>query len=124
MSHIGMSTAAVACTVLFIAGVMPSAEAGGPDLDRGKSVYMEVCKTCHGVDGRGAGTMKLNPPAADLTSPRVQGKLDAGLFKSVHDGRKNTAMGAWKYALSDDEIRDVIAYVRTFDGGALGIPKP
>src|SRR5512144_2433809 len=94
------------------------------DLSKGKSVYTEVCMTCHGLDGRGAASVKLNPPPADLTSAVVQGKLDAGLFKAIHDGRKNTAMGAWKYALSDEEIHDVIAYVRTLGGGAAALPKP
>ena len=31
----------------------------------------------------------------------------------IHDGKPNTAMGAWSYALSDDEIWVVLAYVRT-----------
>jgi mono/diheme cytochrome c family protein len=57
--------------------------------------------------------MRFTPPVADLTSPAVQGKLDARLFKSVHDGKPNTAMGAWREALSDDEIWDALAYVRT-----------
>ena len=57
--------------------------------------------------------MKFTPPVADLTSPVIQGKLDARLFKSVHDGKPNTAMGAWREALSDDEIWDALAYVRT-----------
>jgi hypothetical protein len=68
--------------------------------------------------------MKLNPPPADLTSVGVQRKLDAGLFKSIHDGRKNTVMGTWKYALSDEQIRDVIMYLRTLGGGASSLPKP
>ena len=49
----------------------------------------------------------------DLTSPAVQDRTDASLFKRIHDGKANTAMGAWSYALSDDEIGDVLAYVRT-----------
>ena len=101
-----------------------SLTASAADLSKGKSVYTEVCMTCHGLDGRGAGSVKLNPPPADLTSASVQGKLDAGLFKSIHDGRKNTAMGSWKYALTDEEIQDVIAYVRTLGGGAGSLPKP
>lgn len=62
---------------------------------------------------RSVGQMKFTPPVADLTSPAVQGKLDARLCKSVHDGKPNAAMGAWREALSDDEIWDVLAYVRT-----------
>lgn len=100
---------------LLCIGVATEIKARNADPSRGKSLYMEVCK---------AWTMTLHPPAADLTSAAVQEKLDAGLFKAIHDGRKNTAMGAWKYALSDEEIHDVIAYVRTLGGGAAALPKP
>jgi mono/diheme cytochrome c family protein len=35
-------------------------------------------------------------------------------LKSIHEGRPNTAMDAWKSKLSDEAIRDVLAYVLTF----------
>ena len=57
--------------------------------------------------------MKFISPVADLTSLAIQWKLDARLFKSMHDGKPNTAMGAWREALSDDEILEALAYVRT-----------
>jgi mono/diheme cytochrome c family protein len=57
--------------------------------------------------------MQLTPPPADLTSEAVQSRLDATLFRRIHDGKANTAMGAWKHSLSDDEIWDVLAYIRT-----------
>ena len=63
--------------------------------------------------GKGDEQMKFAPPVADLTSPAVQGKLDARLFRSVHDGKLNAAMGAWRESLADDEIWDALAYVRT-----------
>ena len=110
--------------LVLLAGLMPVHPTRGEELAKGKSIYMEVCKACHGFDGKGEGGIQLNPPPADLTGAEVQGKLDVGLFKSIHDGRKNTAMGAWKYALSDQDIRDVIAYVRTLGGGATALPKP
>jgi mono/diheme cytochrome c family protein len=83
------------------------------DLVSGKIIYSTICIRCHGIDGKGEGQMKFTPPVADLTSPAVQSKLDARLFKSVHDGKANTAMGAWREVLSDDEIWDVLAYVRS-----------
>jgi len=122
MRRIGICTIGLA--LLAGMGSAYSFNAEGADLSKGKSIYMELCMACHGLDGRGARSVKLNPPPADLTSAGVQEKLDAGLFKSIHDGRKNTAMGTWKYALSDDEIRDVIMYVRTLGGGASSLPKP
>ena len=82
------------------------------DVLSGQVLYSTICIRCHGVDGKGGGKMKFTPPAADLTSQAVQGKLDARLFKIVHDGKSNTAMGAWREALTDDEIWDVLAYVR------------
>lgn len=110
---------------VVLVGVVLLAFAGGASLNElnvsqperdvlsGKVIYSTICIRCHGVDGKGNGQMKFTPPAADLTSPAVQGKLDARLFKSVHDGKSNTAMGAWRDALTDDEIWDALAYVRT-----------
>ena len=109
------TSATVAMTVaVLMGGLSSSVEAAGADVTAGKRIYLEVCKSCHGLDGKGPGGMKFTPQAADLTSRDVQAKLDSGLYKSIHDGRANTAMGAWKHALSDQEIREVISYVRTF----------
>lgn len=90
------------------------------DVVSGRVIYSTICIRCHGTDGKGNGQMKFTPPVADLTSPAVQGKLDARLFKSVHDGRPNTAMGAWREALSDDEIWDALAYIRTLAPEGVG----
>ena len=83
------------------------------DVLSGRVIYSTICIRCHGIDGKGGGQMKFTPPVADLTSPAIQGKLDARLFKSVHDGKPSTAMGAWRESLTDDEIWDALAYVRT-----------
>lgn len=84
----------------------------------GREIYVNTCIRCHGIDGKGAMGIQLIPKPADLTSPGIQGRLDASLFKRIHDGKPNTAMGAWSAALSDDEIWDVLAYVRTLKQGA------
>ena len=93
------------------------------DVLSGRVIYSTICIRCHGVEGKGDGQMKFTPPVADLTSSAVVGKLDARLFKSVHDGKPNTAMGAWRESLTDDEIWDVLAYVRTLapeQAGGMG----
>ena len=79
----------------------------------GREIYTNTCIRCHGIDGRGAMGIQLVPQPADLSSQAVQSRLDASLFKRIHDGKPNTAMGAWSTTLSDDEIWDVLAYVRT-----------
>jgi len=84
----------------------------------GREIYANTCIRCHGIDGKGAQGIKLVPPPADLGSSAVQNRLDGTLFKRIHEGKPNTAMGAWKHALSDDEIWDVLAYVRTLGVGS------
>jgi len=84
------------------------------NLARGKKVYEKYCLACHGVQGRGDGGVRFNPPVADLTSSEVLTKPNSRLLESIHEGRTNTAMDTWKSKLSDDAIRDVLAYVLTF----------
>lgn len=110
--------------VLFI-GIMSAGFAGGVGLKdltsaakggdpvSGREIYANTCIRCHGIDGKGALGINLVPQPADLSSPAVQNRLDGTLFRRIHEGKPNTAMGAWKHALSDDEIWDVLAYVRT-----------
>ena len=88
--------------------------AKGGDPVSGREIYVNTCIRCHGIDGKGALGIKLVPPPADLTSLTVQSRLDGTLFRRIHEGKPNTAMGAWKHALSDEEIWDILAYVRTF----------
>ena len=116
---------------VVLVGIALVALAGGPslkdlnvsqserDVVSGQVIYSTICIRCHGVEGKGNGQMKFTPPVADLTSPAIQGKLDARLFKSVHDGKPNTAMGAWREALTDDEIWDALAYIRTLAPGGV-----
>jgi len=87
------------------------------DVVIGREIYSNICIRCHGIDGRGSLGIKLVPPPADLSSPAIQNRLDGTLFKRIHEGKPNTAMGAWKHTLSDDEIWDVLAYVRTLGVG-------
>lgn len=96
--------------------------AKGGDPVSGREIYVNTCIRCHGIDGKGALGIKLVPPPADLTSLAVQSRLDGTLFRRIHGGKPNTAMGAWKHALSDEEIWDVLAYVRTFGVESSGQP--
>jgi mono/diheme cytochrome c family protein len=93
---------------------LPTSSGKEADAVTGREIYSNTCIRCHGIDGKGTMGILLVPKPADLTSPAIQGRLDASLFKRIHDGKPNTAMGAWSTALSDDEIWDVLAYVRTF----------
>ena len=100
---------------------LTSAGKGGDSVS-GQEIYVNTCIRCHGIDGTGVQSVRLVPAPADLTSPAVQNRLDGTLFKRIHEGKPNTAMGAWKHALSDAEIWDVLAYVRTLGTGSDAQP--
>lgn len=104
-------------TLTMISWLVVSAPGSATDernLARGKKLYEKYCMACHGPKGRGDGATQFEPPAADLTSSEVLLKPNSRLLKSIHEGKPNTAMGAWTSRLSDEAIRDVLAYVLTF----------
>ena len=88
------------------------AETGNPA--NGKAIYERLCGVCHGAQGKGDGPagQMIKPPAADLTGSKLKDKPDAELFQSIQSGRPSTAMLAFKGQLSDQQIHDVVAYIR------------
>ena len=107
----------VACGIAMICWLAistPGFAADERNLERGKRLYEKYCLACHGPKGRGDGATQFVPPVADLTSSDVLLKPDSRLLKSIHEGKPKTAMDAWTSRLSDEAIRDVLAYVLTF----------
>ena len=87
----------------------PKAQSG--DVARGKTLFVRNCAGCHGTEGKGDGYRLLGPDPANLTAPSTAKKSDADLLKTIHNGKPN--MPAWKAQLSEEQSRDVLAYVRT-----------
>ena len=89
--------------------------AAAGDSRKGKAVYEKSCVLCHGPQGRGDGPVgkTINPPAADFTSAASKKKTDAELLATIENGRPPTAMVGWKGQLSEAEIQDVLAYVKS-----------
>jgi mono/diheme cytochrome c family protein len=82
------------------------------DLEEGKRLYGQYCQFCHGERGKGKAYNLVSPPPPDLTAPAVQRKSDADLAKVIHEGEQGTAMGAWKWTLSEREKQNVLLYLR------------
>jgi mono/diheme cytochrome c family protein len=82
----------------------------------GKAVYDDNCAKCHGDDGKGQSKMGQKVGARDYTDAAVQASFtDEQGFKSVKEGLKKDDKTLMKpYPLSDDDIKSVIAYMRTF----------
>jgi mono/diheme cytochrome c family protein len=82
----------------------------------GKAVYSDNCAKCHGDDGKGQTKMGQKVGTRDYTDAKVQASFtDADGIKAVKEGLKKDDQTLMKpYPLSDDDIKAVIAYMRTF----------
>jgi mono/diheme cytochrome c family protein len=75
------------------------------------------CAQCHGKSGNADTKMGKTLNAKDLTDPKVQAAFtDAKATESIKNGVKEngkTTMKAFGDKLSDDEVKALVAYVRT-----------
>jgi cytochrome c6 len=82
-----------------------------------KTNWANNCAQCHGADGRADTKMGKQLSAKDLTDPKVQASFtDAKATQSIKEGVKQggkTTMKAFGGKLTDDEIKALVAYVRT-----------
>ncbi len=74
----------------------------------GAAIFKTKCAMCHGADGS-----KENPGMGvkPLSGPDVQKQSDADLTAAVTKGKGK--MPGYAGKLSDDEIKAVVAFVRT-----------
>jgi copper transport protein len=94
-------------------------EASEESIARGRMLFQQNCIVCHGPEGRGDGPQaeSLNPAPADIRQ-HLPYHTDPQFFNFVAQGIAGTAMPAWGSnndgPLSDDDIWNVINYMRTF----------
>lgn len=104
---------------LLLASLPAWAQTAG-DPTAGKAKYDMYCATCHGAGGMGDGAASaaLTPKPRNFQDPVVMGKkTDADLKKVIKEGGAavglSTTMPAWGTAMTDVDIDNVIAYIRT-----------
>ena len=82
-----------------------------------KAAYDKDCAKCHGEDGKGKTKMGEKLGVKDYTDAKVQADLkDDQMTKAIKDGIKDgdkTKMKAFS-DLSDDEVKALVAYIRSF----------
>ena len=90
------------------------------DAEQGKKLYMQFCASCHGQSGKGDGAAAaaLNPKPRDHTDKDYMSKMsDAEMLSVIKNGGasigKSPLMPPWGASLKDEQIQDVIAYIRT-----------
>ena len=105
------------CGVLLVWASAAWAAERGNDANGNSPTY---CFTCHGKDGKGEGyAAKVQPVRPrDLTSdPYMSTRTDEQLFKAISLGSAAfhgpAVMPAWWQSLTEQQIWDLVAYVRT-----------
>lgn len=99
----------------------PAGELRG-DAGRGAALHLKHCAECHGADGKAEViVMHMDEPPKDQSDPVYMKTLpDAYLYLAVCKGGvgvgRNFIMPAWGDLLSDQDIKDLIAQIRSFSG--------
>jgi mono/diheme cytochrome c family protein len=104
--------------ILFAPGLGFAQSKG--DAKAGKAKYDANCVGCHGATGKGDGAAAaaLNPKPGDMSDGKAMKALsDKYLFDIIKDGgvsqKKSPIMPASAKKFSDQEISDMVAYIRS-----------
>ena len=84
-------------------------------LDRGAELYQRNCSHCHGValDGKGPDAGSFDPPPANFHRYLSRLKNDTELANTIKEGRRFLGMHNWGDTLTDEQVQDLIVYIRS-----------
>jgi mono/diheme cytochrome c family protein len=110
---------AIAAIGVFTAGLAALLDTPRPPrgASRAERLFYGLCATCHGTDGRGSwrAALFLIRPGDVADGARLGSRSDQYLFDIIKHGGApigRPGMPAFGAGLSDDEIRELVAYVR------------
>ena len=95
----------VGCTAAAIV-LSALAPAGASDIFKGREVYELHCEGCHGADGA-----SFEPGVPDFSRGESLFAPDGDLVQRLREG--SAMKPSFRGVLTDEELYDVIAYVRT-----------
>jgi mono/diheme cytochrome c family protein len=79
--------------------------------DAGTGTYKTKCQMCHAADGSGSTPAGKSMKAIPFSSPDLVKASDADLIAATKNGKGK--MPAYAGKLTDPQIKEVIAYIRT-----------
>ena len=84
------------------------------NIGAGQEVFNGTCAHCHGPNG----VQSERKIDLRLLKKRYGDDMEATYWKTVHEGRPSKGMPAWKEVFSDDELRNVYAFLQTLQNGS------
>lgn len=111
----------VGVSMVVIIGILSPSRLGS-QAARGQALYARHCSACHGADGQG----RVRGNAAALNNPDfLAWASDEFLRTTIARGRRETEMRGWAQEaggpVKPAEIRDLVAFMRTWQGE---VPRP
>lgn len=108
------------CFWLLLCAVSCTAAQAQDPPARAVKLYDVYCVQCHGVnrDGNGVNSRDMAVKPRDHTDTKAMGDTpDETLFKAIKSGglsvSKSVLMPRWEGVLSDDEIKELVVYLRS-----------
>jgi len=102
----GGARRAVVATLIGFASLAASGALQAADSFKGKQLYTSKCAICHGATGK-----SVIPGAPSLDRGDGMMRPDFTLLAAIRSGKN--AMPAFQGIMTDRDIMDVIAYMRT-----------
>jgi mono/diheme cytochrome c family protein len=97
--------AAIVLAGITLLSVPAQAQTGG------EALYKAKCVACHGADGKGETTIGKANKVRDLGSADVQAQNDDAIAGIIGNGKGK--MPAYGKSLKADQIKDLVAYIRS-----------
>ena len=81
---------------------------------QGAEIFKTNCEMCHGPQGHGDGPagQALDPKPRNLAELQTKASDDF-LFWRIREGKPGTSMVAWKGILTDEQIWQIISFIRS-----------
>lgn len=105
---------ALVILLLFSGTSWVAAQMSRGNPNTGQSVYEQQCLRCHGskLDGKGPDSEDLIVRPTNLLSPVTRSKTDWELLVAISNGVLFSPMHSFRGKLTDQQILDVLAYIR------------
>ena len=105
----------VGVVAVFLAGSWAMAQTLPGNPKKGEGIYQQHCIRCHGASGDGLGrdVKDLIVPPANFQALKSRSKTDLELLLAIEQGVLFSPMHGWGDRLSDQELWDVLSYIRT-----------